>query len=81
MTAITHPVISTHHILTIVVTAVVSVALTVVLMLVFRTTNSPVPTSHLTRADTTLCQEFANATPGSPAAFRLAEAIAAQGSC
>jgi hypothetical protein len=28
-----------------------------------------------------LCTEFENATPGSPAAFRLAETITAQGSC
>jgi len=33
------------------------------------------------RVRSSLCTEFANATPGSPAAFRLAETIADRGSC
>lgn len=81
MAAITHPIVSTHHVLTVVVTAVVAIALTVVLMLAFKATNRAAHVSHLTRADSTLCRDFTNATPGSPAAFRLAEAITAQGSC
>jgi hypothetical protein len=81
MTAITHPMVSTHHIITVLVTAAVSVGLTVALMFTFATTKASTPVSHLTRADSTLCQDLANATPGSPAAFRLADTISAQGSC
>jgi hypothetical protein len=82
MTAITHPIVSTHHILTVMVTAVVTAGLTVTLMLALGTTTTAAPVTHLTRAaDPTLCSAFANATPGSPAQFKLAEAVTAQGSC
>jgi hypothetical protein len=80
--AITHPLVSTHHLITVLVTAAVSAGLTVGLMLAFSTTTSSGPTAaHLSRADSTLCHNFANATPGSPAAFRLADEIAHEGSC
>ena len=88
MTAITRPMVSTHHVITVLVTAAVTVGLTVVLMLAFVTTNTSTattkaatPVSHLARADSPLCKALANATPGSPAAFRLVEETQAQGSC
>jgi hypothetical protein len=79
MTAITHPLVSTHHLLTVLATAAVSVGLTVALMLAFTTTKSGTPISQVTRADPILCHQLANATPGSPAAFRLAETITGSG--
>ena len=78
MTAITHPLVSTHHVITVLLTAAVSVGLTVALMLAF-TTKSGTPVGHLTHADPVLCDQLANATPGSPAAFRLADTIASSG--
>jgi hypothetical protein len=78
MTAITHPLVSTYHVITVLLTAAVSVGLTVALMLVFTTTTSSTPVRHLTHADPVLCEELANAT-GSPAAFRLADTIASSG--
>jgi hypothetical protein len=77
MTAITHPLVSTHHVITVLLTAAVSVGVTVALMLAFTTTKSAV--GHLTQADPVLCDRLANATPGSPAAFRLADTIASSG--
>jgi hypothetical protein len=81
MTAITHPITSTHHVVTAVVAATVSVGLTVALMLTFATAKASTTTSRATHADPILCQHFYNATPGSPAQFRLGESIAAQGVC
>jgi hypothetical protein len=78
MTAITHPLVSTHHVITVLLTAAVSVGLTVALMLAFTTTTSGTPAGRLTHADPVLCDQLANAT-GSPAAFRLADAIASSG--
>ena len=51
---------------TVLVTAAVSVGLTVALMLAFTTTTGSTPVGHLT-ADPVLCDQLANAT-GSPAA-------------
>jgi hypothetical protein len=78
MTAITHPLVSTHHVITVLLTAAVSVGLTVALMLAF-TTQSATPVGHLTQADPVRCDQLANATPGSPAAFRLADTITSSG--
>ena len=78
MTAITHPLVRTHHVITVLVTAAISVGLTVALMLAFTTTTSGTPVGHLSQADPQLCDELAQAT-GSPAAFRLADAIASSG--
>jgi hypothetical protein len=78
MTAITHPLVSTHHVITVLLTAAVSVGLTVALMLAFTTTKSGTPVAHLTHADPVLCDQLANAT-GSPAAFRLADTLASSG--
>jgi hypothetical protein len=80
--AITHPLVSTHHLITVLITAAVSVGLTVGFMLAFSTATSiRPPAAPLSRADSTLCHDFANATPGSPGAFRLADEIANEGSC
>jgi hypothetical protein len=43
-----------------------------------KTRTSPVDDA---RTDTALCNSFANATPSSPAAFRLADQISTQGTC
>jgi hypothetical protein len=79
MTAITHPLVSTHHVITVLLTAAVSVGLTVALMLAFTTTTTATAVGHLTHADPVLCDQLANATPGSPPAFRLADTIASSG--
>ena len=79
MSAITHPLVSTHHLITVLLTAVVSVGLTVALMFAFTTTSSGTPVGAVTQADPVLCALFANATPGSPAAFRLGDTIASSG--
>jgi len=78
MTAITHPLVSTYHVITVLLTAAVSVGLTVALMLAFTTTNSGTRVGHFTHSDPVLCDQLANAT-GSPAAFRLADTIASSG--
>jgi hypothetical protein len=78
MTAITHPLVTTQHVITVLLTAAVSMGLTVALMLAFTTTNSGAPVGHLTHADPVLCDQLADAT-GSPAAFRLADTIASSG--
>ena len=75
MTAITHPLVSTQHVITVLLTAAVSVGLTVALMLAFTATTSSTPVGRLTHADPLLCDQLAHAT-GSPAAFRLADTIA-----
>jgi hypothetical protein len=67
--------------MSVLVTAAVAVGVMVALTLVFGTTNGSPHHRHLARADTALCHSVANATPSSPAAFRLAEEISAQGSC
>jgi len=79
MTAITHPLVSTHHVITVLLTAAVSVGLTVALMLAFTTTTTATAVGHLTHADPVLCDHLANASPGSPPAFRLADTIASSG--
>jgi hypothetical protein len=81
MTSITHPVVTTHHVVGVLVTVAVSVAVAVTLTLALVTTNTPASGGRLGRADTALCSEFANATPGSAAMFRLADQINTQGSC
>jgi hypothetical protein len=81
MTAVTHPIVSTHHVIGVLVTAALAVGLSVVLTLAFVTTNRFAPNAYLGRADTALCNSFANATPSSPAAFRLADQLSTQGSC
>ena len=82
MIATTRPPVATHHLIVVLVTAAVSVGLTIGLMLAFSSaTSSRPPAAHLSRADSTLCRNFTNATPGSPAAFRLANEIANEGSC
>jgi hypothetical protein len=81
MTAVTHPIISAHHVVGVLVTAAVAVGLSVALTLAFVTTKNSVHLGHLGQADTALCNRFANAASNSPAAFRLADQISAQGSC
>jgi hypothetical protein len=81
MTAITHPVVTTHHVVGVLLTAAISAGLAIVLTLLLVTTKSPAPTGHFGRTDAALCNEFANATPGSSAMFRLADEISSQGSC
>ena len=75
MTAITHPLVTTHHLIAVLLTAAASVGLTVGLMLAFTTTTSGTAVRYLSHADPVLCHDLANATPGSPASFRLAETI------
>ncbi len=77
MTTIAHPLAARHHVFGAIVTAAVTAWLSVGLTLALRT-SSAAPTA---RADRALCQQFAQATPGSPAAFRLADVISTQGSC
>jgi hypothetical protein len=81
MTAVTHPVVSTHHVIAVLVTAAVAVGLSVALTLAFVTTKNSAHIGQLGQADKALCNSFASATPNSPAAFRVAEQISAQGSC
>lgn len=79
MNAITHPVINTHHLFAVAVKGAVSVALTVGVLAPFTTTATAVPLRHPTNTGSALCALLAGATPGSPAAFRIAETIADQG--
>ena len=103
MTTTTHPIASTHHVVTALIAAAVAVGLTVALMLALSTGGSSAPANrpadasapaitgpgfvgtvnsgpdNPTRVVSSLCSELANATPGSPAAFRLADT--ALGSC
>ena len=81
MTAITHPIVTTHHVVGVVVTAAISVAVAVSLTLALVTTKNPVSARDLGRTDAALCNDVTNATPGSPAMFRLADEISTQGSC
>jgi hypothetical protein len=81
MTAVTHPTFSTHHVIGVLITAAIAVGLSVALTLAFVTTSRFAPNGYPGRADTALCNSFANATPGSPAAFRLADQISILGSC
>jgi hypothetical protein len=81
MTAVTHPIVSTHHVIGVLISTAIAVGLSVALTLAFTTTNSSARHGQLSRSDTALCASFANATPTSPAAFRLAEQISTQGSC
>jgi hypothetical protein len=81
MTAITHPVVTTHHVVGVLVTAAVSVALAVTLTLALVTTNNPGSGGRPGRADAALCSEFANATSVSAAMVRLADQISTHGSC
>jgi hypothetical protein len=81
MTAVTHPIVSTHHVIGVLITAAITVGLSVALTLAFMTTNSSAHSGQLGQSDTALCARLANATPNSPAAFRLAEQISTQGSC
>ncbi len=85
MTATTHPMTSPHHFVLTLVSAAVAVGLTIALMLAFTAReggNARHPGVEASRtASATLCMEFANASPGSPAALRLADAITAQGGC
>jgi hypothetical protein len=79
MTTIAHPIASAHHVITVLVTAAISVGVTVALMLALTTTTSAVPVSDLSHADPVLCRQLAGATPGSAAAFRLADEILSSG--
>jgi hypothetical protein len=81
MTAVAHPIVSTHHVIGVLVTTAIAVGLSVALTLAFATTTSSARNSQLGRSDTALCASFANATANSPAAFRLADQISARGSC
>jgi hypothetical protein len=81
MTAVTHPIVSAHHVIGVLVTAAVAVGVSVALTLAFVTTNGSAPIGHLARANTALCASYASATPNSPAAFRLADQMSTQGSC
>ena len=81
MTAITHPIVTTQHVVGVLVTAAISVAVAVSLTLALATTQNPVSTRNLGRADAALCTDITNATPGSPAMFRLADEISIEGSC
>jgi hypothetical protein len=139
MTAITHPIVSTHHVVGVLVTAVFAVGLSVAPTLPSVSTQSPAtdgisqlmaqfpgayayggktgltaqqldpgafltpaqehavitgsgsgatdpsktPTSPVDQAltDTALRNSFANATPSSPTAFRLADQISTRGTC
>jgi hypothetical protein len=81
MTAITHPVAATHHVVGVLATAGISAGLAVGLTLAASTTNSAAPTTHLGRADATLCSRIAKATPGSAAMFRLADQLDSRGLC
>jgi len=46
---------------------------------VFASASTSIAAPHPTHATSAQCAELANATPGSPAAFRLAETIAGSG--
>jgi hypothetical protein len=81
MTAVTHPIASTHHVVGVVVTAALAVGLSVSLTLAFVTTKSAAPDGYVGKTDTALCNSLAHATPNSPAAFRLADQISIRGSC
>jgi hypothetical protein len=139
MTAITHAIVSTHHVVGVLVTAALAVGLSVAVTLALVSTQSPAsddmsqlmaqfpgayayagktgltaqqldpgafltpaqeqavntgggggatdpsktPTSPVDDAltDTALCNSFANATPSSPATFRLADQIGTPGTC
>jgi len=75
MNVISHPPIRAHRVLSVVVTGAVSAALTLGAMLPFATTASAAQ-RHLTNTSPALCALLAGATPGSAAAFRIAETIA-----
>jgi hypothetical protein len=76
-----HPLAAKHHVVGVAATAVVTAGLSVGLTLALRPSRASHPAAHLTRADPVLCQELAQATPGSPAAIRLADVISTQGTC
>jgi len=75
MNVISHPPIRAHRVLSVVVTGAVSAALTLGAMLPFTTTASAAQ-RHLTNTSSPFCALLAGATPGSAAAFRIAETIA-----
>jgi hypothetical protein len=81
MTSITHPIVTTHHVVGVLATVAVSVAVAVTLTLALVTTNSPAAGGRLRGTDRALCSSFSKATPGSAAMFRLADQINTQGSC
>lgn len=81
MTAITHPLTAKHHVVGVVVTAVVTAGLSIGLTLGLSTSGTSQPSVQFSSAGQTLCQQLARTTPGSPAAFRLADAISTRGSC
>jgi hypothetical protein len=75
MNVISHPPIRAHRVLSVVITGAVSAALTLGAMLPFTTTASAAQ-RHLTNTSSPFCALLAGATPGSAAAFRIAETIA-----
>jgi hypothetical protein len=79
MTAATYPTV--HRTATLLMMAVISTGVTVASMLGASTANASTVAHHHSRTDLALCLELAHATPGSPAAFRLAEEAATQGGC
>lgn len=81
MTSVTHPLTARHHLIGVVATAAVTAGLSVGLTLAVRGADAAHPVARPTRADPSLCHELAHTTPGSPAAFRLHDAVSSQGSC
>ena len=81
MTATIRGFLNTHNPIIVVATAVVSVGVSAAFMLPQSETRPAPQRLHAAAADAVLCHEFYNATPGSAAAFRLADAIASQGVC
>ena len=70
-----------NHVVAVVATAVASVTITVILMLTFTGPSTGAPAHHRPAANLSSCAAYHNATPGSPAASRLADAAASTGGC
>lgn len=76
MKAIDHPVTRTHRARSGVLTTAVSFVLTAGVLFPFTTAATAAPHRHLANTASPLCTLLAGATPGSAAAFRIAETIA-----
>jgi hypothetical protein len=81
MTAVTHPVVSARHVIGVLIITAIAVGVSVALTLAVTTTHGSARNGQVDRSDAALCASLANATPNSPAAFRLAEQTSAQESC
>jgi hypothetical protein len=79
MTAVIRSNVPIDRLITVLVTAALSVAITMAVMLNVGATSATA--DHSDRANPTLCRTLAHATLGSPASFRLTDEISAQGRC